>query len=178
MSNILGFTLQQMIQTGLYEEVAQPKYVYHYTNKANVEKIIRDGYIDTMTDYVCWFFPEPENILEYLYLSNAYKGRKYYDFDGIVHQAPPFIPSEHALFKLYPLHEEPGLWYKENTVKKYKPVDFTEEELKEWIERNTAFDNCRICHYGNMAFTKEFEVYDMAQVLNELESYFFDTKKG
>lgn len=51
-------SLDQMRRMDIYQQVEQPEVVYHMTNQANLEKILQDGYIDSMTDYVCFFFPK------------------------------------------------------------------------------------------------------------------------
>lgn len=80
-------SLDQMRSMDIYQSVDQPKVVYHMTPRKNLEKILQDGFIDTMTDYVCFFFPELKYIPLYIELTGADKGRQYHDFDGKIHTA-------------------------------------------------------------------------------------------
>ena len=54
----LKVTLQQMramCSKGMFEEVAEPKVVYHMTDRANLKDILETGKIKTFNDYMCFF---------------------------------------------------------------------------------------------------------------------------
>lgn len=159
--NKYKITLQQMQTMGIYKRVEQPGTVYHMTPRKNLEAILQDGKIKTMGDYVTWFFPSIEAALLYCDISNAYKGRKYWDFDGRIHTAPPLIPAETAILKLHPRYSEPLLWYKEtisDRITEDNIAQYGGGNIEEAKAKWRAFDDCRICHYGDMKFKSDYEI--------------------
>ena len=161
-------SLELMRSMDIWQPVDQPKVVYHMTNRANVEKILQDGYIDTMTDYVCFFFPDLKSIPLYIELSCADEGRKYYDFDGKIHTAPPLIHEETVVLKLIPRYIEPMYWYKEvMSVKDHQITsdgELSADDIKKAREKIKQFDDCRICHYGNFKFKRDVEILELVDI--------------
>ena len=154
-------TLQEMQLMGIFERIEQPETVFHMTDRKNLDAILQDGKIKTMADYVAWFFPSIEDALLYADLSNAYNGRKYWDFVGRIHTAPPLIPADTAILKLHPRYSEPLLWYKESNADKITEANISRYgggDIEEAKAKWRAFDNCRICHYGDMKFKPDYEI--------------------
>ncbi len=155
-------SLDQMRSMDIYQSVDQPKVVYHMTPRKNLEKILQDGFIDTMTDYVCFFFPELKYIPLYIELTGADKGRQYHDFDGKIHTAPPLIHEETVVLKLTPRYIEPMHWYKE--VVKATDDQILADDKEKARARIQQFNDCRVCHYGKFKFKRDVEVIELVDL--------------
>lgn len=167
-------TLNQMLSMGIWQRVDQPPFVYHMTPRANLESIKQDGRIHTGHDYICWFFEDLANIPVYLKISNALKGRSYWDYDGNLHTAPPLIPEDTIVLKLIPRYSEPLYWYREvirikenETINTATGKPLAGEEYKKACETQERFSKARIAHYQPFKFKKDFEVLELAQILKE-----------
>ena len=212
----IKISLDQMRRMDIYQPIDQPQIVYHMTPRKNLEKILQDGFIDTMTDYVCFFFPELKYIPFYIELSGADKGRQYYDFDGKIHTAPPLIHEETVVLKLIPRYIEPMHWYQEivkatnekilaraclkNVKTPNQRIFFRCAALKileirqdscEFLpcpakkslavghsaiyqtspnDKKAArakiqqFNDCRVCHYGNLKFKRDVDVIELVDI--------------
>lgn len=156
-------TLAQMRSMDIFTQVSQPITIFHMTNRRNLNSIRNDGEINTGYDYVCWFFPDIESIPLYIELTGADRGRKYYDFDGMIHTAPPLIHEETVVLRLTPRYKEPWAWFIENAKPELAFADYRgEEEARKKIEQ---FNNARICHYGNLRFKKhELSVMNLNEI--------------
>ena len=170
--NKYNVSLREMQAMGLFQRVEQPEAVYHMTDKKNLDSILRAGKIKTMGDYITWFFPSIDDAFIYADLSHAYTGRKYWDFDGRLHTAPPLVPAETVILKLCPRYSEPLLWYKEANAEKITAETLPRygggRDLETARDYWTRFDNCRICHYGDMKFRAQaVEVYEFADLQKE-----------
>lgn len=161
----MKITLQQVRRMGLFEEIEQPKIVYHMTDRKNIPSILKDGKIKSVrengaqADFMTFFFPSLEEIPVYIELTGADTGRKYYDFDGHIHTAPPLNHAETVILKLEPRGRQPLEWYKEaiNDSNRTFPDEATR---KLWEYMN----NARICHYGEMRFKDNPEIIELATV--------------
>lgn len=161
----MKITLQQVRRMGLFEEIEQPKIVYHMTDRKNIPSILKDGKIKSVrengaqADFMTFFFPSLEEIPVYIELTGADTGRKYYDFDGHIHTAPPLNHAETVILKLEPRGRQPLEWYKEtiNDSNRTFPND-TARQLWEYM------NNSRICHYGAMRFKDNPEIIELATV--------------
>ena len=174
MRDYTKFTLDEMLSLGIWERVDQPETVYHLTHRRNLDSIIADGKIKTGEDYVCWFSPSPDQMLTYLELTGAYKGRSYWDYDGKVHTAPPVIPEEYIVLELSPRCTEPLYWYREThtgDLLKWFLIDadgksLTGAERERAIQGWQALDDARIAHYGAMKYKRDsFNVLELADII-------------
>ena len=152
----MKMSLKEVQRNDFFTRVQQPAVVYHITDRKNVAGIIQDRRIRVFNDFLCFFFPDEESIPIYLDLSNAYEGRVYFADDGMYHTAPPVVPKDMVVLKLVPRYSEPFTWFKENTAKGV-PLG-TEKQIHE------LFDQCRICHYGDMKF-KNPEILELTDIL-------------
>lgn len=152
--------VRKMVNTGFFVDVPQPEFCYHYSTKENIEKILQDGKVRTMGDYMTYFFYTPEDIPKYLDLTGALTtGRKYYDLDGKIHKAPPLIPENCAVLKLYPTRKESLTWYEERNQDKAKTE--AEKELAQ------MFDAIRVLHYGDFSFKREPEIIELSEIISK-----------
>lgn len=158
----IKISLDQMRRMDIYQPIDQPQIVYHMTPRKNLEKILQDGFIDTMTDYVCFFFPELKYIPFYIELSGADKGRQYYDFDGKIHTAPPLIHEETVVLKLIPRYIEPMHWYQE--IVKATNEKILANDKKAARAKIQQFNDCRVCHYGNLKFKRDVDVIELVDI--------------
>lgn len=158
----IKISLDQMRRMDIFKPIDQPQIVYHMTPRKNLEKILQDGFIDTMTDYVCFFFPELKCIPLYIELSGADKGRQYHDSDGKIHIAPPLIHEETVVLKLIPRYIEPMHWYKE--VVKATDDQILADDKQKARARIQQFNDCRVCHYGNLKFKRDVEVIELVDI--------------
>ena len=153
----MKMSLKDVQRNDFFSKVQQPTVVYHMTDRKNVPSILHDRRIRVFGDFLCFFFPDLDSIPIYLDLSNAYEGRVYFGNDGMYHTAPPIIPEDTVVFKLEPRYKEPFAWFKENTAKEV-PLG-TEKQIHE------LFDQCRLCHYGDMKF-KNPEILELTDILS------------
>ena len=153
----MNVSLQQFRSLPSIEEIEAPKVVYHMTSKDNAASIIKDGKIKTGRDFICFFFPNKESILRYIKISKADAGRMFYDFDGRVHQAPPLDHANTVILELIPRGKETMAWYRENT---------TVGDNANPAVLGSMFDDCRICHYGDMRFynNKDVRVIPLTEI--------------
>ena len=162
-----NMSLQQMLSLGIWERVEQPSTVYHMTDRKNLDSILTSRKIISDHDYITWFFTSTDNMLLFAELSNAYVGRKYWDYDGKLHTAPPLIPADTVVLKLHPRYSEPLYWYREKN--KITEENMWEHgggrDLEDTRERWEKFDNCRICHYGALKFKDDYELIEYADLL-------------
>ena len=166
-------TLDEMLSLGIWRRVDQPATVYHLTDRANLDSIKADGAIKTGHDYICWFFESIENMWVYLDATGALTyGRDYGDYDGKEHHAPPIDPAQTVILKLSPRYPEPLAWYKEFTPDLDKRQFVTQsgepvpdEKAAELREKQRAFDNSRIAHYKAMKFKRDYEVIELANLI-------------
>lgn len=163
--------LSYLQQNPLFQRIDQPDIVYHLTPRKNLESIMSDGRIRTFQDFVCFFFPAVEEIPVYFRITGALHGRQFYGWDGRIKTAPPLVPEEHIVLKLIPRYSEPLLWFKEDTTDRLKMQasreNWTEEKLQKLLQQQTAFDNSRILHYGDMKFkTNKVDVLELSDILN------------
>lgn len=169
----VNFSLNQMLALGIWERTEQPKTVYHMTNRANLESIIKDGKIKTGHDYICWFFLSLDQIPRYIKETGALKGRRYHDYDGHMHIAPPIIPEDTVVLKLTPRYSEPLYWYYEvtkltpETTRGEDGKPLTGEQFEKACRRWDAFNHMRVCHYDPLKFKQDFEVLELSQVLKD-----------
>ena len=161
-------SLQDMRKMDIFEEIEQPGIVYHMTTRKNIEAILREGKIRAVSpdgrtsDYVTWFFPALEEIPVYIELTGADTGRKYHDFDGRIHTAPPLIHSETVVLKLIPRGNQAMEWYKEHPLKNGRNLStMTSEEVSILQKYMTE---ARICHYGAMRFERNPEIIELTEV--------------
>ena len=158
-------TLEQMQRMDIYQRTSQPEVVYHMTSRENLETIRNNGYIHTGNDYVCFFCLDLKGLLTYIKLTNADEGRKYYDFDGKIHVAPPLNHAETVVLKLTPRYSEPMHWFKE--ILKIKTDDqILSDDKAEAQRRIQMMNDCRVCHYGNFKFKKDFEILELTDIDN------------
>lgn len=151
--------LRDFRKISIYEDAEQPPLIYHMTARDNLEPIINSGKIKTGTDFVCWFFTDLKEIATYIDLTGAIRGRKYYDFDGEIHTAPPLIPEDTIVLKMKPQRNEPLTWYRENTA-----AGATNDESKKLL---LLFDNCRIAHFDDFTFNTNYEILELTDILKK-----------
>lgn len=155
-------SLDEMRQMDIFQSIEQPKVVYHMTDRKNLDKILRDGYIDTATDFICFFFPDLKSIPIYIRISRADIGRKYYGYDGLIHTAPPLIHEETVVLKLTPRYPEPMRWFKEVISGEDDSVPEKDKEKARAVIQQ--FNDCRVCHYGNLKFKRDVEVIELTDI--------------
>ena len=112
-----------------------------------------------------FFCLDLKGLLTYIKLTNADEGRKYYDFDGKIHVAPPLNHAETVVLKLTPRYSEPMHWFKE--ILKIKTDDqILSDDKAEAQRRIQMMNDCRVCHYGNFKFKKDFEILELTDIDN------------
>lgn len=158
-------TLTEMRRMGIFEEIEPPEIVYHMTGRENLDNILRDGKIkagaDGNADFATWFFPALEEIPVYIELTGANTGRKYYDFDGRIHEAPPLNHKETVVLKLRPRGRQEMEWYRERPAEGKNESSLSNEK----VERLQLYMSAaRVCHYGAMPFEKDPEVLELTEV--------------
>lgn len=171
----VNMSLEQMLSMGIWERVPQPDTVFHMTHRDNLDSILKDGKITTGHDYICWFFTSLENMNTYITISNALEGRKYYDYDGKLHTAPPIVPSETVVLKMKPRYSEPLYWYREintNNINDEQLIDedgtpLTGKKREKALATLHQFDIARVVHYGAMKFKQPPEVLELMDVLGD-----------
>lgn len=164
----LNPSLQWVRSCGIFDEIETPETVYHMTNRKNLAAILADRKIKSVRekgkspDFMTFFFPSIEQIPIFITLTNADKGRSYYDFDGVLHKAPPLIHAETVILKLKPRGAQCMEWYREH-------IDETNgsDEVKELCRYMNA---ARICHYGAMRFYQNPEIIELTDIDNLPES--------
>lgn len=87
----------------------RPEAVYHYTNRKNLESILRDGRIKRMGDTECWFCSSLEDTLTLMRSTVMIEGKPYYKLGGAVGFYPKFVPEDHVILKLSPRWQS-GEW--------------------------------------------------------------------
>lgn len=153
-------TLEQMRRFDFFEETDSPEIVYHMTSRKNAQSIINDGKVKSFGDYVTWFFTDIEHVLAYIYISGADRGRQYYDTNGRETTDPPLNHADTVVLKLA-CRKEPLMWYKEivNSSKTmYRNMEKTVEKMWE------IMCNIRVCHYGDLRFTKVLDVIELTDI--------------
>lgn len=153
--------------------IEQPQTVYHFTNRKNVESILKDGFIHTGDDVCCWFFKDLRDIPIFLAITHAEtSGRVYWDYDGRLHTAMPIDRNDTVVLKLKPRYSEPDKWFME-IVEAHSEQETPGASLEEAKKAFDAF-NCRIVHYGKMKFNtfpENIEKIELADVFNMGFSY-------
>ena len=161
----MKITLNDMRRMGIFEEIETPQVVYHMTSRENLDSILRDGKIKSVrkdggkADFVTWFFPSLEWIPVYILLTGANHGRQYYDFDGLLHTAPPLVHEETIVIKCTPRGRQSMEWYREKIDESNRnlPDEYT-KQLVDYMNR------ARVCHYGAMPFENNPEIIELTTV--------------
>ena len=151
----------------IFTEIPQPETVYHMTHRSNLPAILKDGKIKNMdspggggADFMTWFFPSLDNIPVYIELTGADTGRKYYGNDGQIHMAPPLNHAETIVLKLRPRGSQPMEWYTETK----RGRDLSGNAPEKTAKLLEYMNNCRVCHFGPMAFNPDPEVIELTEV--------------
>lgn len=152
-------SLSQVRKMDLFQEIKTPGIVYHMTDKKNIDSIISSGKINSKYDFMNYFFPDLESIPIYIQVTGADHGRKYFDFDGMLHTAPPLNHEKTVVLKLKPRGRQDLEWYKEVLPEK-KRSQLTEDGIK----LSEYMNNSRICHYGAMPFEKDIEIIELTEI--------------
>ena len=170
----LKASLLQVRKMETLEEIEQPPVVYHMTEKENLESILETGKIKSFNDYLTFFFTDAEQAPLYIQLTGAKRGRPYYNTDGLLKTAPPLVVEDMVVLKLIPRKKEKLEWFREviNEPKSHYESVMT-EDVKSLMD---AFNNCKVCHYGDLQFEREqVEIIELTDVYRSLSDGMTET---
>ena len=141
-----------------YERVTdRPEAVYHYTNRKNLENILRDGRIRRMGDTECWFCPTLEDTLTLMRSTIMVEGKPYYKVGGAIGFYPKFVPEDYVILKLTPRWQN-GEWVR--WVQELPPGS-----PSELLEAARVFSNLKLGFRGDLRFYPHPEIIEAAPLL-------------
>lgn len=141
-----------------YERVTdRPEVVYHYTNRKNLESILRDGRIKRMGDTECWFCPTLEDTLTLMRSTVMIEGKPYYKVGGSVGFYPKFVPEDYVILKLTPRWQN-GEWVR--WMQELPP-----SSPSELLEAARVFSNLKLGFRGDLRFYPHPEIIEITPLL-------------
>jgi len=143
-----------------YERLTKPEgFLYHYTERKNLENILRDGRIRRFSDRECWFCTSLEDTLTLMENTVMQEGKSYYSVGGTLKRYPVFIPEDYVILKLE-LRYQNGEW-----------VRWNQEVLPgcppELLEAAKAFSQLKIGYRGDLKFQEQPEIIEVSSLLEQ-----------
>lgn len=133
------------------------KEVYHYTNRKNLESLLRDGRIRRMGDTESWFCSSLEDTLELMRATVMIEGKHYYKVGGALGVYPKFAPEDYVILKLTPRWQN-GEWVR---WMQEVPPD-APPELRETAR---TFSMLKLGYRGDLKFYPTPEIIEVAPLL-------------
>ncbi|MDO5594753.1 MAG: hypothetical protein Q4G01_08100 [Eubacteriales bacterium] len=139
-----------------------PDALYHYTQRKNLEDILRDGRIRRMGDTESWFCTSLEDTLTLMRATVMIEGKPYYKVGGALGFYPKFVPEDYVILKLTRRYQS-GEWVR--WMQELPPGSPLELQ-----EAARTFSNLKLGFRGDLKFKANPEILEVEPLLKQQDS--------
>lgn len=141
-----------------YEYIKKPSgFLYHYTMRRNLEKILQDRKIRRIGDTECWFCTSLEDTVTLMECTVMQEGKPYYGLGGALKRYSKFIPEDYVILKLEQNYQD-GDWVRWNQeVPPNMPSEF--------LEAAQVFSHLKVGFRGDLKFKKHPEIIEVSSLV-------------